>query len=108
MTYRGGLLTGVVGTLLAGGAVAAGWFLTRPPGESGKPSAPPIPASVPKPFKEDQAASVTLTPDGEQRLAVRLGAAERKRGPRLRAYGGEGTGPPGRAGARSVPPPGPP
>jgi hypothetical protein len=95
MTYRGGLLTGVVGTLLAGGAVASGWYLTRPAGESAKPPTPPIPASVPKPFKEDQATAVTLTPEGEQRLAIRLGAVERKRVPRYRVYGGEVVVPPG-------------
>src|SRR5437899_3473145 len=103
MTYRGGLLTGVVGTLLAGGAVAAGWYLTRPVGESAKSSAPPIPASVPKPFKEDQATAVTLTPEGEQRLAIRLGAVERKRLARYRLYGGEVTVPPGRLVVVSTP-----
>jgi hypothetical protein len=103
MSYRGGLLTGVVGTLLAGGAVAAGWYLTRPAGESAKPPAPPIPATVPKPFKEDQATAITLTPEGEQRLAIRLGTAERKRVPRHRVYGGEVTVPPGRSVVVSTP-----
>lgn len=103
MTYRGGLLTGVVGTLLAGGAVAAGWYLTRPAGESAKPPAPPIPADVPKPFKEDQATAVTLTPEGEQRLAIRLGTVERKRVARHRVYGGEITVPPGRSVVVSTP-----
>jgi hypothetical protein len=103
MTYRGGLLTGVLVTLLAGGAAAAGWYLTRPAGDAAKSSAPPIPASVPKPFKEDQAAAVTLTPEGEQRLAIRLGSAERKRVPRHRAYGGEITVPPGRSVVVSTP-----
>jgi hypothetical protein len=103
MTYRGGLLTGVVSTLLAGGAVAAGWYLTRPAGESAKPPPPPIPANVAKPFKEDQATAITLTPEGEQRLAIRLGTVERKRVPRHRAYGGEVTVPPGRAVVVSTP-----
>src|SRR4051794_21804112 len=103
MTYRGGLLTGVAATLLAGGAAAAGWYLTRPAGESGKPSAPAIPANVPKPFKEDQAAGVTLTPEGEQRLAIRTGAVERRKVARHRVYGGEVTVPPGRSVVVSTP-----
>jgi len=103
MNYRGGILTGVIATLLAGGAAFAGWYLTRPAGDGGKPSTPSIPATVPKPFKEDQAAGVILTPEGEQRLAVKLGTVERKKVARHRVYGGEVTVPPGRSVVVSTP-----
>lgn len=104
MNYRGGVLTGVAATLLLVGAVAAGWWLLHgSPADSAKTSPPPIPATVPKPFKEDQATAITLTADAEARLAIRLGAIERKPVKRLRTFGGEVTIPPGRAVVVSAP-----
>jgi cobalt-zinc-cadmium efflux system membrane fusion protein len=104
MTYRGGLLTGAIGTLLVCGAAGAAWyFAIRKPAEAAKPGAPAVPATVPKPFKEDQATTFTLTPDGEVRLALRFGTVERKSVRREREYGGEVTVPPGRSVVVSAP-----
>src|SRR5207248_2688569 len=103
MSYRSGIITGVVATLLVVGGAAAGWWLlVHKPAEAAKPSPPPVPATVPKPFKED-AAAVTLTPEAEQRLAVRMGTVERKSVPRVRVYGGEVVVPPGRSVAVAAP-----
>src|SRR5215218_650965 len=104
MSYRSGLLTGIVSTALAAGAVGAGWwFYAAPPKEAAKPSAPGIPATVPKPFKEDQAATVVLTPEAEAKLAVRLAKVERKSVPRARVFGGEVVVPPGKSVIVSAP-----
>jgi RND family efflux transporter MFP subunit len=54
-------------------------------------------------FKEGQAPSVVLTPEGEARLAIRTATVERKPVPRVRVYGGEVTVPPGRALVVSAP-----
>ena len=77
MTYRSGVLTGAVATLMLAGAAAAGWWLLVGKPAGGKPAPPPVPASVPKVFKEDQAAGVTLTPEAEARLAIRTAPADR-------------------------------
>ena len=105
MSYRSGLLTGIGATLLAVGAAAAGWyFIAAKPGEAAKAAPPPpIPASVPKPFKEDQATTFTLTADGEARLAIEFGVVEPKPVRRQREYGGEVVVPPGRSVIVSAP-----
>jgi biotin carboxyl carrier protein len=96
MTYRQGLLTGIVGTALAaGGAGAAWWLYSAKPHESAKAAPPGVPATVPRPFKEEQAATVTLTAEAEARLALRTAPAVRKPMPRRRAFGGEVVVPPG-------------
>ncbi len=98
MTYRSGVLTGAAGALLLAGAVAAGWWVVAgPTAGGGRPAPPPVPATVPQVFKEAQATSVTLTPEGEARLAIRTAVVERKPVPRARVYGGEVVIPPGRA-----------
>ena len=97
MNYRSGILTGVVATLFAAGvAVAAWWLFAAKPGEA-KSAPPPIPATVPKPFKEDQATALTLTAEAEQRLAIKTGTVERKDVSRRRHYGVEVVIPPGRS-----------
>src|SRR3954447_15716933 len=104
MTYRQGLLTGVLTTALAAGAIGAGWwFLAVKPKETAKAAAPGIPATVPKPFKEDQAATVVLTPESEAKLAVKLAKVERKSVPRARVFGGEVVVPPGKSLVVSAP-----
>jgi hypothetical protein len=98
MSYRSGLITGIVSTaLVAGAAGAAWWAYAAPPKEVAKTSAPGIPATVPKAFKEDQAATVVLTPESEAKLAVRLGKVERRAMPRKRVFGGEVVIPPGKS-----------
>ena len=104
MTYRSGVVTGAVAVLLLAAAAGAGWRLwAAPPAASEKHTPPPLPADVPKPFKEDAAAGVTLTPDGEARLAVQVAPVERRPVPRVRVYGGEVTVPPGQAVVVSAP-----
>ncbi len=98
MTYRQGLLTGIVSTaLVAGAGGAAWWFTVAPPREQAKPSTPGVPATVAKPFKEDQAATVVLTAEADAKLAVRLAPVVRKPMPRKRVFGGEVVVPPGRS-----------
>ena len=62
MSYRGGVITGVLGTLLLIGAgVAAWWFVTNGPPAAAKQAPPAPPATVAKPAKEDQFNTITLT-----------------------------------------------
>ncbi|MFO0849279.1 MAG: efflux RND transporter periplasmic adaptor subunit [Gemmataceae bacterium] len=104
MSYRSGVVTGVVATLLLAAAAVGGWWLlTNGPGATAKADSHAIPATVPKPFKEEQATGVTLTPEAEARLAVRTATVERKSAGRVRVYGGEVTLPPGRAVVVSAP-----
>ncbi|MFO0798601.1 MAG: efflux RND transporter periplasmic adaptor subunit [Gemmataceae bacterium] len=98
MTYRSGVLTGAAGALLLAAAAAAGWWVVAGPTAGGGKAPPPaVPATVPQVFKEAQSTSVTLTPEGEARLAIRTAAVEWKPVPRVRVYGGEVVIPPGRA-----------
>lgn len=104
MSYRSGVVTGVVATLLLAAAAGGGWWLlTNGPGATAKTDSHAIPATVPKPFKEEQATGVILTPEAEARLAVRTATVERKSAGRVRVYGGEVTLPPGRAVVVSAP-----
>ncbi|VTR92945.1 RND family efflux transporter, MFP subunit OS=Singulisphaera acidiphila (strain ATCC BAA-1392 / DSM 18658 / VKM B-2454 / MOB10) GN=Sinac_0166 PE=4 SV=1: HlyD_3 [Gemmata massiliana] len=98
MTYRHGLLTGITSTALAAGAIGAAWWVVAAPiKEPTKSAAPGIPATVPKPFKEDQAATVVLTADAEAKLALRTAPVTRASVPRARVFGGEVVVPPGRS-----------
>src|SRR5262245_57399100 len=104
MTYRQGLLTGIISTALAAGAVgAAWWFVVAKPKEPAKPAAPGIPATVPKPFKEEQAATVVLTAEAEKKLDMQFAPVVRKPVPRKRVFGGEVVVPPGRSVVVSAP-----
>ncbi len=97
-SYRSGVATGVLFTALTVGAAGGGWWLwNAPPLAGAKTVPPPVPAAVPTVAKEDQFAAVTLTADGEARLAMQTGKVERKSARRVRVYGGEVTVPPGRA-----------
>lgn len=100
MNYTSGVITGVVATVLIGGA---GWWLVARSGDAAKPPPPSAPAAVNKPFKEDQAAAITLTPEAEARLGVKTGHVERKPVKRVRLYGGEVIVQPGRAVIVSAP-----
>src|SRR5262245_53939465 len=104
MSYQKGLITGIIGTaLVAGTAAGAAWFLVIKPREAAKSTPPPIPATVPKPFKEDQATTFTITAEAETRLAIRTEPVVRKPMPRKRVYGGEVIVPPGRSVIVSAP-----
>lgn len=90
-----GTAAAVIGIVVV--ALATGyWLLTREPMAPTKSTPPPIPATVPKPFVEEQAATLRLTPEAEIRLAIQTGLVERKPTPRVRVYGGEVLIPPGR------------
>jgi len=71
------------------GAAAAWWVFTLPPAGSAKPSAHPLPANVPKVFKEDQANVVTLTAEAVKSLNVKTAKVEWKKVRQSRVYGGE-------------------
>jgi RND family efflux transporter MFP subunit len=100
MKYTNGVITGVVGTVLVGGA---GWWLVTKSGDVASKPAHPAPATVPKPFKEDQATAIVLTPEAEARLAIKTATVERKPMKRVRTYGGEVTIPPGHVVVVSAP-----
>ncbi len=98
MTYRQGLLSGILGTALVVGGIGAAWWQTAGPRkEAAKSTVPGVQATVPKTFKEDQGASVILTADSETKLAIRTAPVVRKPMPRKRVYGGEVIVPPGRS-----------
>src|SRR5690348_7859990 len=103
MTYRHGLFSGVAATLIVLGAAAAGWYLITAKSDAAKPAAPTLPATVPKPFKEDQAPTVTLTAEAATRLELAFGEVVRKPVRRQRSYGGEVVVPPGRSVIVSAP-----
>jgi RND family efflux transporter MFP subunit len=98
MNYWTGILTGLGVALLAG----AGWWVVAGKVGGGKPTPPPVPAAVPKPFKEDQP-GVTLSAEAEAKVGIALGAVAEKPVPRRRTYGGEVVVPPGKAVVVSAP-----
>ena len=101
MKYASGVITGVFGTVLVGGA---GWWLVgAKTGNDAKSTPPPIPATVNKQFKEDQAATIILTAEAEARLAIKTAIVERKPMKRVRSFGGEVLVPPGRSVIVSAP-----
>jgi membrane fusion protein, heavy metal efflux system len=75
--------------------VGAWWLFTHKP-DTPKADKPVAPASVPKVVKEEDLNSVTLTPEAEKRIGLKLGQVETKSVRRLRFYGGEVIVPPGR------------
>ena len=85
-------------TLAVAAAVAAGawWLVTNKPAAT-KPDKPPPAATVAQVVKEADLNTVTLTEDAEQRLALAVGAVEKKAVRRVRVYGGEVAIPVGRA-----------
>lgn len=96
MTYRSGVLTGVLASALLAGTAAAVWWLVASGAAAPLKVAPaPPPASVPKILKEEQVNAITLTPEALQRLGLHTAAVERKPVRRTRVYGGEVTVPPG-------------
>jgi RND family efflux transporter MFP subunit len=95
MTYRSGLFTGILFTLLLVGATW--WLLGFNQAGTTKPTPHPAPASVPKPLKEDQINTLTLTPEAVERLALRTAPVATRPVRRVRVYGGEVTIPAGQS-----------
>ncbi|MFO0813107.1 MAG: HlyD family efflux transporter periplasmic adaptor subunit [Gemmatales bacterium] len=90
MSYRSGILTGLLLAMLLGGGVVAAWWLWNNKTIDIKKSAPPpIPATISKVLKEDQLNSVTLTAEAEKLLALQTAPVEKKKLRRHRVYGGE-------------------
>ena len=88
---------------LTGAAAAVGlaaltglatWYFTRP--ASKPPAAAPTPPAAVS-LKEAELLVITLTPEAEERLGIRLASAERRAVPLVRTYGGEVTVPAGHA-----------
>lgn len=80
-------------TLFIFAAAVIGLAGCRPRGSVDQKPAPP--AKVEKPVKEADLATITLTPEAEQRLGIRPVPVERKNIPRVRALGGAVAIPPG-------------
>ena len=103
MNYRQGVVTGVAAAAAAAAVAGGAWWLatskTAPP-EAAKT---PLPASVAKIAKEDAFNTVTLTPEGEDRLKVQVAKVENKPVRRQRLYGGEVVVPPGSGAIVSAP-----
>ena len=90
-------LTGMAATVgLAGLTGLATWYFTRPAPKPPATAATP-PASVSGTLKEAELLVITLTPEAEDRLGIRLVPAERRAVRRVRTYGGEVTVPAGHA-----------
>lgn len=96
MSYRSGVVTGCVLTLLLVAGSYTGWYLLNHQATATQKSAPPpIPAIVAKPLKEELINTITLTAEAEQRLDLRTAKVQRQAIRRQRTYGGEVTIPVG-------------
>jgi len=90
MTYRGGVVTGVLATTFV--AVAAWWVFLRPVPEPVATKSPPIPVVV---SKEDQFYLLTLEKKAIDVLDVTYSDITRKKSHRTSFFGGEVMIPPG-------------
>ena len=89
MSYRSGVLTGVLGSLFCGGVCAAAWWVATSTTPVVKAEKPAPPATVAKVLKEDEINVVKLTPEAEQRLGIETATVERRSIRQSRTYGGE-------------------
>jgi len=92
MTYRAGLLTGILVTAAVAGVVALGWSALGLARKKDEPAKSKPPATV---LKEEDILTITLTEDAEKRLGIQIGKIDQKPMPRTRTFGGEVTAPPG-------------
>lgn len=96
MSYRNGVVTGILVTLLLVVGGYTGWHLLQSQATAAQKSTPPpIPAVVAKPLKEELINTITLTADAEERLALKTAPVVRQKMRRTRTYGGEVTIPVG-------------
>lgn len=104
MSYRSGVVSGVILTLLLAGGGYLGWHLLNTKATAAQKSAPPpIPAVINNPLKEELINTITLTNEAESRLALTTAPVERKPMRRTRTYGGEVTIPVGQSVIVSAP-----
>ena len=89
MSYRSGLITGVVGTAFCSGIGVAGWWIANSKPEVAKAEKPAPLATVTKVLKEDEINTVKLAPAAEQRLGIETAVVERRSVRQSRTYGGE-------------------
>lgn len=89
MSFRSGLITGIVVTLLGCGVGTAAWWIATTPKTVDKTTKAAPAATVDRKVKEDELNVVTLTSAAEQSLKVETKPVERKRVPRARSYRGE-------------------
>ena len=89
MSYRSGVLTGVLGSLFCGSVCAAAWWVANSATPAVKAEKPAPPATVAKVLKEDEINVVKLTPEAEQRIGIETAAVERRSIRQSRTYGGE-------------------
>jgi RND family efflux transporter MFP subunit len=95
MTYRAGIITGIICTLVV--VVIAWRLLTADPTSAMKADVPPIPAKVHNTFKEEASGTFMLTAQAARQLALKTGTLDRKPVRRVRVYGGEIAVPDGQA-----------
>lgn len=100
MKSRGSFFVPVVVLVIVAAAVA--FFVMRSGDKSAAPK-PASPATATRAVKEGELNVVTLTPEAEKRLDVRVVPVERKKVPRTRFFGGQVVVPPGRAVVVSAP-----
>lgn len=104
MSNRSGFFPGlVVGLVLCSAAGATYWISTAEKKSETSKEAPPAPAKVAKPLKEETINTVSLSPEAIERLGLRTGTVEEKPVRRTRTYSGEITIPAGRAIVVSAP-----
>lgn len=89
MSYRSGVLTGVLGSLFCGGVCAAAWWVANSTTPAVKTEKPAPPATVAKVLKEEEINVLKLTPEAEQRLGIETAVVERRSIRQSRTYGGE-------------------
>jgi hypothetical protein len=107
MSYRSGVLTGLLISVLAAVTAGAAWwaFFSPPTANKDKPK-PPEPAQVSKApgqyqsntlIEDQQVNLIVLTPEGVETLALRTELIQRKPMHRARLYGGDIVLPPGQS-----------
>lgn len=90
MSYRSGVLTGVLGSLFCGGVCVAAWWVANSKTAAEKTEKPEPPAKVEKVvLKEEEINVLKLTPEADQRLGIETAAVERRSIRQSRTYGGE-------------------
>ncbi len=89
MSYRSGLITGVIGTMFCGGVCVAAWWVANSQPAAAKSEKPAPLATVTKLLKEDEINTVKLAPEAERRLGIETAVVERRSIRQSRTYGGE-------------------
>ncbi len=89
MTFRAGVLYGIICTLTVMGTGVVAWWITTHPKTPSSATAPTPPAKVSKVLKEDEINNIQLTAEAVKRLGIRTTPAAMRSVQRVRSYGGE-------------------